>query len=254
VSLAALYDIHGNLPALEAVLAELADDPPDAVVIGGDVAAGPMPLEVLAALDALPWPVHWLRGNADRALVMSFDGTVPAELRDHPLFIADAWTATRIDRAVRDRLESLPTLLTLDVDGLGDVLFCHATPRSDEERVTVFTPAGRLEEILAGADTPVVVAGHTHRQFDLATGGRRMINAGSVGRPYEQAPGAYWLRLGPGVAHMRTEYDTAAAAAAFGELGYPLTDMLAPVDADGVARRYEDIGSTAMSEASLVAR
>ena len=85
VSVAVLCDIHGNLPALDAVLAELRADPPEAVVIGGDVAAGPMPVEVLARLRAsCPWPVHWLRGNADRALVMSFDGTVPPEVRDHP--------------------------------------------------------------------------------------------------------------------------------------------------------------------------
>jgi Calcineurin-like phosphoesterase superfamily domain len=73
VSVAAPYDVHGDLPALEAVLAELQADPPHAVVAGGDVAAGPQPLEVLARLRAVPWPVHRLRGNADRALVMSFD-------------------------------------------------------------------------------------------------------------------------------------------------------------------------------------
>ena len=73
--IAALYDIHGNLPALEAVLAELHAEPPEAVVIGGDVAAGPQPVEVLDALRALPWPVHWLRGNADRFVVMCWDGT-----------------------------------------------------------------------------------------------------------------------------------------------------------------------------------
>jgi hypothetical protein len=80
VSVAALYDIHGNLPALDAVIAELEREPPDAVVVGGDVAAGPLPNEVLARLHALPWPVHWLRGNADRALVMSFDRKVFTEV------------------------------------------------------------------------------------------------------------------------------------------------------------------------------
>jgi putative phosphoesterase len=240
MSVAALYDIHGNLPALDTVIAELERDPPDAVVIGGDVAAGPMPNEVLERLHALPWPVHWLRGNADRALVMSFDGTVPAELRDHPIWIADAWTATRISRAVRDELEGLPPEVRLEVDGLGEVLFCHATPASDEERVTVFTPEERLARILEGAGAGVVVAGHTHRQFDRVAGGRRMVNAGSVGRPYEHGPGAYWARLGPDAELVRTPYDVEAAAAAFAALGYPLADtMLAPVDADAVARRYE---------------
>jgi predicted phosphodiesterase len=244
MSVAALYDIHGNLPALDAVIAELERDEPSAVVVGGDVAAGPMPIEVLERLRGLPWPVHWLRGNADRALVMSFDGTVPAELRDHPLWIADAWTATRISRAVRDELEALPDLVHLDVAGLGGVLFCHATPTSDEERVTVFTPDERLERILATARAPVLVAGHTHRQFDRVAGDRRMVNAGSVGRPYEHEPGAYWLRLGPSVQLRRTPYDVEAATAHFRTLGYPLSDtMLAPVDADEVARRYEAAAS-----------
>jgi predicted phosphodiesterase len=241
MSVAALYDIHGNLPALDAVIAELEREPPEAVVIGGDVAAGPLPMEVLERIRAVPWPVHWLRGNADRALVMSYDGTVPPELHDHPIWIADAWTATRITRSERDFLEGLPPFVRLAVDGLGDVQFCHATPASDEERVTVFTAGDRLARILAGADAPVVVAGHTHRQFDRSAGGRRMINAGSIGRPYEPAPGAYWLRLGPDVQLMRTRYDTAAATEAFSALGYPLAEtMLGPVDADAVARRYED--------------
>jgi putative phosphoesterase len=240
MSVAALYDIHGNLPALEAVIAELERDEPDAVVIGGDVAAGPLPVEVLERLHGLPWPVHWLRGNADRAIVSSFDGTVPAELLDHPLWQADAWTATRIGRAVRDELEGLPFDVRLDVEGLGPVLFCHATADSDEERVTVFTPEERLARIVAAGGAPVMVAGHTHRQFDRRAGGGRMVNAGSVGRPYEHRPGAYWARLGPGVELVRTEYDTEAAAAAFRALGYPLADtMLAPVDADAIARRYE---------------
>jgi putative phosphoesterase len=240
MSVAVLCDIHGNLPALEAVLAQLRADEPDAVVVGGDIAAGPMPLEVLARLRELPYPVQWLRGNADRALVMCFDGTVPDHLRDHPIWVADAWTATRIPRAERDFLEALPPLVRLDVEGLGEVLFCHGTPSSDEERVTVFTPDERLERILARAGAPVVVGGHTHRQFDRTAGGHRMINAGSVGRPYERGPGAYWLRLGPDVRLLRTPYDTAAATEAFSVLGYPLAEtMLAPVDADAVAAGYE---------------
>ena len=102
-TIAALYDIHGNLPALDAVLAALRREPPDAVIVGGDVAAGPMPREVLARLRELPWPVYWLRGNADRAVVMGFDGTIPPELREHPLFQGDAWAATFLSRADRDR-------------------------------------------------------------------------------------------------------------------------------------------------------
>ena len=239
-SVAALYDIHGNLPALDAVVAELRADPPDAVVIGGDIAAGPQPVEVLERLRSLPWPVHHLRGNADRFVVMGYDGTIPERLLDQPLYRADAWTATFLERADRDWLDGLPPTVRLELDGLGAVLFCHATPHSDEERVSIFATDERLAAILGQDAAPVVVAGHTHRQFERTVGGRRWVNAGSVGRPYEHAPGAYWLRLGPGVDLRRTEYDVDAAVTAFRAAGYPLADsVLAPVDADAVARRYE---------------
>jgi putative phosphoesterase len=244
--IAALYDIHANLPALDAVLAELAADPPDAVVVGGDVAAGPQPLEVLARLDALPWPVHWLRGNADRWLVRAFDGTIPPELRGEPIFVADTWTAQRIPREVRDRLDRLPASLSL-----GGAFFCHATPRSDEERVTVLTPPERIAELVALAPADLVIAGHTHRQFDRVVPGGRMVNAGSVGRPYEPEPAAYWLRLEPEVRLMRTDYDTEAATAAFAALGYPLADgMVTPVDADAVAAKYERVAGEPTSPES----
>jgi predicted phosphodiesterase len=251
---AALYDIHGNLPALDAVLGELRREPPDAVVVGGDVAAGPMPREVLDRLRGLPWPVHWLRGNADRAVVMGFDGTIPLELRDHPLFEGDAWAPTFLTRADRDFLDGLPPLLALDVDGLGEVLFCHGTARSDEERVTTATPPQRLARVLAEAGAGVVVGGHTHRQFDRRAGGRRMINAGSVGRPYEHRPGAYWLRLGPDVALRRTPYDTAAADERFRALGYPAAELVfTTVDPDEVAERFEAASGQPPAQASLIA-
>jgi predicted phosphodiesterase len=265
-SVAVLCDIHGNAPALEAVLGELRTDPPEAVVIGGDVAAGPMPNEVLGALRALPWPVFYLRGNADRVVVMARAGEAPEYIRAHPLWESDRWTAARLAEDDIAFLDALPSLVRLEVGALGEVLFCHGTPRSDEERVTVFTPPERLEAVLAPAGHELVVCGHTHRQFDLAAGRFRMVNAGSVGRPYEPEPGAYWLRLRgqsprshdatgatvPSVALQRTEYDAEAATAAFAALGYPTArEMLAPVDADAIARSYEATADTPVDDASL---
>jgi predicted phosphodiesterase len=254
-TVAVLCDIHGNLPALDAVLAELAADPPEAVVIGGDIVAGPQPREVLERIDALPWPLLGVRGNADRCVVTAFDGAIPAAERDEPMWIADAWTAARLAPEERDRLAALPPLAELDVDGLGRVLFCHGTPYSDEERVTAVTPEPRLARILEGVDADLVVGGHTHRQFDLRAGGRRMVNAGSVGRPYERERGAYWLRLGPGVELRRTAYDTAAATEAFRALGYPDADgMAVDVDPDEVAARFEAAADAPLPPESLTGR
>jgi predicted phosphodiesterase len=250
---AALYDIHGNLPALEAVLADLDADPPDAVVVGGDVCAGPMPVEVLRRLRDLPWPVHWLRGNADRAVVMGFDGTIPPELQDHPLYEGDAWAATFLSREERDFVDSFPALAALTLEGLGEVLFCHATAHSDEERVTIFTPPDRLARILDESCAELLVCGHTHRQFDRRVGARRMVNAGSIGRPYEHEPGAYWLRVGPDFRLIRTPYDVASADAAFHASGYPAAGLIFDVgDADGRARHYERAAEQPVARASLI--
>jgi putative phosphoesterase len=252
-SVAALYDVHGNLPALDAVLAELYVDPPDAILVGGDVCAGPMPADVLARLQELPWEVHWLRGNADRSVVMGFDGTIPPDLLEHPLYQGDAWAAGRLSVQARDFLDSLPPLVALTIDGLGDILFCHASTRSDEERVTVETPPQRLRTILGRAGADILIGGHTHRQFDRTVDGRRMINAGSVGRPYEHRPGAYWLRLGPEPRLMRTVYDREAAAAAFSATGYPASDLFFDeIDADVVAARYERSSEQPLAQASLI--
>ena len=118
--------------------------------------------------------------------------------------------------------------------------------------MTVFTPEERLARVLAEAGAPLLVAGHTHRQFDRSADGRRMVNAGSVGRPYEHGPGAYWLRLGPDVELRRTGYDTGAAVARFAAVGYPLAEsILARVDADSIARRYEDHGDEALDPSSF---
>ena len=254
-SVAVLCDIHGNLPALDVVLAELRGAPPDAVVIGGDVVAGPQPREVLARLRALSWPLHWVRGNADRCVVTAFDGAVPVAEREEPMWVADAFSASRLSRSERDLLAALPPLAELDVEGLGRVLFCHGTPHSDEERVTAVTPEPRLARILEGVEADLVVGGHTHRQFDLRAGGRRMVNAGSVGRPYEREPGAYWLRLGPGVDLRRTAYDTHAAVEAFRALGYPdAGGMAAEVDPDEVAARFEAAAGAPLAPESLTAR
>jgi putative phosphoesterase len=192
---ATLYDVHGNLPALEAVLAEI---PADAtIVVGGDVVlGGTHPSETLERLRGLGDRVVWIRGNADRELKPGEPALAPAGLLDAT---RAALTGEQIDF-----LYGQP--LTAQIDR---VLFCHATPRNDLDIVTERTPEDRLVEIFAGVDADVVVCGHTHMQFERTIAGKRVINSGSVGMPYENEPGAYWLL---DLEHRRTGYDGAVLA------------------------------------------
>jgi predicted phosphodiesterase len=195
---AALYDVHGNLPALEAVLAEV---DADLILAGGDVIGGAAPAETVERLRGLGDGVRWLRGNAERELV---ELPPPREAGPPPGELERLRAALTDEQA--DFLYGLPERVELDVDGLGHVLFCHATPQNDLDIVTPLTPDTRLERILVGVDAGVVVAGHTHIQEDRAVAGVRWVNAGSVGMPYEEAAGAYWALLGPDVELRRTEY------------------------------------------------
>lgn len=177
--LAVLYDIHGNLPALEAVLAEV---DADVIVVGGDTVAGPSPAEALERLRSLDADVRFIRGNADREVYEEGQGRAPHEVMEY--------ARARLSSEQLDFLRSLPLTLTI-----GPVLFCHATPRNDEEIFTAISPDERWREALAGVDAEVVVCGHTHVQFDRRIDDIRLVNAGSVGMPYEHALGAYWAVL-----------------------------------------------------------
>ena len=244
---AALYDIHGNLPALEAVLAEVEAAAPDLVVVGGDVVAGAIPAETLERLVALGDRVRWVMGNADRMVIEAFDrGGRPADAED-AIDRRDAWVARQLTQAQRDRLAAFEPLVRAEVDGLGPVLFCHGSPRSDEEILTAVSSDERLAPILDGVTEEVVVCGHTHHQFDRRAHGTRLINAGSVGMPYEDHPAAYWLWLGPEAELRRTDYDIAAAAERMLAAGPPELEeqvlresLLEPVGAAYVARHFED--------------
>ncbi len=224
--LAALYDIHGNLPALEAVLADVRQAGVDAVVVGGDVLPGPLPRECLDCLAALDLPVHYLRGNGDRVVCAERRGDdVSAEV---PAAFADVirWSAATLTDGDAARLSAWPATVRLPARGLGEVLFCHATPRSDVEVFTRLTAEERLFDAFDGVAAPVVVCGHTHMQFDRMIRGIRVVNAGSVGMPFGD-PGAYWLLLGPEVAPRYTRYDLAAAAARIRASAYPQAEAFA---------------------------
>src|ERR1700688_2118422 len=217
---AAVYDIHGNLPALEAVLEEIRRAGADHVVVGGDVLPGPMPRETLACLlDVDDVPVHFIQGNGDRAVLEEMAGAETSSVPE-PFREVVRWVARQLQPEHERLLASWPKTLQLEVPGLGEVLFCHATPRNDTEIFTRLTPEVRLLPVFEGLDVPVVVCGHTHMQFDRRVGRVRVLNAGSVGMPYGE-PGAYWLLLGPDVQLRHTPYDLAAAAERIRGTSYP---------------------------------
>ena len=190
--IATLYDVHGNLRALEAVLAEIPGDA--TIVVGGDVVAGgPEPAATLERLRGLGGRVRWLRGNADRELTPGEPGLAPPGALDA--------TRAALSQEQISFLHELPPTVQID-----RVLYCHATPRNDVDVFTVRTPEEQIAALFAGVEADVVVCGHTHMQFDRTIAGKRVINSGSVGMPYEDAPGAYWTL---DLEHRRTAYDNA---------------------------------------------
>lgn len=215
---AVLSDIHGVMPALEAVLAEPDVRAADRIVLTGDIAAGPQPVETLDLLTSLGERVVWVRGNADRELVAVARGRDS----EHP---ESNWAGRQLRPDQVELLDSLPHPVALEVDGLGPVVFCHGTPRDDDEVVLVDSAMDRWAEVFSGLDDAVrtVVCGHTHMPYVRLAHRRTVVNPGSVGMPYGGA-GAHWALLGgPGrISLRRTDLDLDAACARIAaESGYP---------------------------------
>lgn len=177
-SVATLYDVHGNLRALAAVLAEIPDGA--TIVVGGDVClAGDEPAEVLERLRALGDRVVWVRGNTDRELTAGEDRMAPDELIEA--------TRAKLTGEQIEFLHALPTSARI-----GEVLYVHASPRNDVDIFTERTPEERIAFLFEDVEAGVVMCGHTHMQFDRTVAGKRVVNSGSVGAAYEERPGAYW--------------------------------------------------------------
>jgi predicted phosphodiesterase len=214
---AALYDIHGNLPALEAVLRDARAAGADRVVVGGDVLPGPMPAECLDLLAAIDLPITCIVGNGEVAVLAEREGRdsgVPAARRP-PI----QWVAAQLTDAHARTIGAWPKTARLAA-GDGEVCFCHATPRHENEIFTRLTDERKLAAIFAAAGAATVVCGHTHMQFDRGIGGARVLNAGSVGMPFG-ATGAHWLLLGERLELRRTEYDLRGAADRIRATAYP---------------------------------
>lgn len=234
---AAIYDIHGNIDALDAVLKEIEGEDVDCIIVGGDVAWGPFPVEVLARIRSLDMRTELIRGNTDRQIAARADESDGLEAW---MAEANVWCADQLTSEDRDFLATLQETVSVSITGLGDVLCCHATPRNDEEIVTPSTPDREVLEVLSTTKERVIVCGHTHSQADHMIGDYRLVNAGSVGLPYEDAPGAYWAILGTDVALKRTEYDVAHAVERIRRSGFP------------DAERFGDVVGSPPSRASAI--
>jgi putative phosphoesterase len=214
--IAALADIHGNIHALDAVLADPRCAAADEIVVLGDIVAGTFPAECFDRLAALGDRVRVLRGNADR-IVLEEDGE------------ESRWARDRLGAERLAAVAAWPTSLTVHIPQLGDVHCCHATPRGDDDILTPATPEKLALSSFAGTPETIVLAGHTHIQFERRIRDWRFVNVGSVGRPREAQPAAYWALLGPDIEFVSTDYDVASAAEAVLASGQPRAEEVADV-------------------------
>jgi predicted phosphodiesterase len=205
VRVAALYDVHGNAPALEAVLAEV---DADIVLFGGDLVWGAWPRETLALARSTGERGRFIMGNTDRGALTDREDA------------SAVWVQERLSDEERMFVLSWPATLSLD-----GVLYCHATPRSDTEIVAPMSSEERWADVLAGVDETTVVCGHIHYQYDEQRAGHRVVNPGSVGNPTIRAT-AWWAVLDGGRVELQTtDYDTRATAAAWRATGFPRADF-----------------------------
>jgi putative phosphoesterase len=222
---AVLSDVHGNHPALRAVLAVLetelaAPDPVDTVVFLGDLTWGPEPRAVLKAASTLPVPTYFVRGNAERAVSELAAGT-RAAVAGRSL---DAWMLDAHGEAGIAQVSGFAQAVTLATP-IGATWFSHGSPRSDIELLTPATSAERLTAATAGITERIIVHGHTHLQYQRAVGDLTVIAPGSVGIPYAtgDTPGARWAIIDESITLRTTPYDIEEAIHAAERAGYPST-------------------------------
>ena len=222
---AVLYDIHANLPALEAVLAEVRRERADRILFGGDIVPGPMPRQTIDAIRALDIPAQFIHGNGDREILQRLRGDettrVPEAFRE-----AMRWNAAQLGGEDERWIGEWPLTVTISIPPIGDVLFCHATARNDVEIFTRRTPDDEVAPMFDGVNAALVVCGHTHMRMDRTVNGLRIVNPGSVGMPFGE-PGAYWMMLDADVEFRRTGYDREDAARRIRATAYPGSEAFA---------------------------
>jgi len=213
---AALYDVHGMPWTLQAVLDEVEQEEVDEIVFGGDLFQGPRPQETLELVRSVR--AQHVRGNCDRE---------PSD-----------WVRAHLDQQALEWAQAWP--VTVEVDG---VLYCHATPQSDEPILTDASPDERFTRALEGADARLVVAGHTHMQFRR----HRWVNAGSVGMPYEDDVAAFWVLVADDAHFRRTPFDVERAIREIEGSGWPGArefvegNLISPPSRAEATRHFESI-------------
>ncbi|RAL24229.1 metallophosphoesterase family protein [Thermoflavimicrobium daqui] len=200
---AAIYDIHGNDSALEAVIKEILAQEVDLIVVGGDVAWGPEPAAVLKRLHQLDCEVRFVRGNADREVGERYGVEQGLDVLTAEI---NQWCTDQLSNEEQKFLANLPEWQKIEIEGLGTVLFVHGSPRSDEEAISVNTPEEELKPMFEGIEPFVIVCGHTHIQFDRKACGKRIVNPGSVGLPFG-TQAACWALFSNKVELKKTFYD-----------------------------------------------
>jgi predicted phosphodiesterase len=214
VRVAALYDVHGNVHALEAVLADVEREGADVILFGGDLGWGPFPRETVELARSLS-QAEFVRGNADEMSSPEAMGEAYADRR--------AFVVGRLDQEQVDWLETRPFSWSAD-----DTLFVHANPKDIETPYFEWSSEEKLAAALTDVPESRVVSGHVHMQSNRAVGDKEWTCAGSVGFPHEDEPGAYWALLVDGVPQFRrTAYDTECAAAAVRSSGHPWAERYA---------------------------
>ena len=217
--IAAIYDIHGNLPALEAVLQAINENEVDRIVVGGDVVAGPLPDKTLTLLQRITVPTHFILGNAESDVLRHLAGKEINGLSERANEEA-RWVAQQLSFEHTQFLSSWTPALQLTTDTWGDVFFCHGTPRSESEIFTRLTSEKTLASIFEHLSASVAVCGHTHMPFERTIGKIRVVNAGSVGMPFGRT-GADWLLLDTAINFNHTNYDLEKAAERIRQSNYP---------------------------------
>lgn len=209
---AVLFDVHGNLKALDAVLAEARAEGFDRLLFGGDlVLFGPEPAACVDRLRGLGDQLVAIKGNTDRYVI---------DRQDEVTGWADALGEDRLAW-----LNSLPAQLALPEQ---DALLVHATPRGDEEMLMPETPASEAAKMLTGVSQHTLLCGHVHIQYRRPLAGHEVINPGSVGMPLDGDPRAAWAVISDGQLELRrVSYDVEAVADRVEREGGPFADMVA---------------------------